>query len=368
MGKRKLRVCFVAPVSPPYGGIANWTNMLQEYMDEEYSDKIDYRIINTSPGKRVTEGRSTIERVGGGGFGMLYVREQLKSLIKKRVDCVHITTSGSLSVVRDLLIAKMLAEKGIPFVYHIHFGRIPELIQKNNYEWKLLQFVIKLSKTTITIDKKTFDSLSSRSMEKIVYIPNPICSQKMPKPKEAVSKTIMFLGWVIREKGIEELLAAWQILSDKYPTWKLEIVGPYKEAYKQNLLKRFRCERVSFQGEKPHDEAMELLNDAKVLCLPSYSEGCPYVIMEALMLGKIVVASDAGNIPEMVNGNSGIVVPSRNTKRLESALEKVMNHSEEYDTKKIAEAAYEQYDIREIVGQYVKEWIHLPLSHTERQT
>lgn len=357
MGKRKLRVCFVAPVPPPYGGIANWMSMLQEYMDEEYSDKIEYRIINTSPGKRVTEGRSTIERVVGGGLGMLHVRKQLNKLIKKRVDCVHITTSGSLSVVRDVLIARLLAKRGIPFVYHIHFGRIPELIQKNHYEWKLLQSVIKLSQTTITIDKKTFDSLSSRYMEKIVYIPNPICSQEMPKPKEAVSKTIMFLGWVIREKGIEELLAAWQMLSDKYPAWKLEIVGPYKEAYKQDLLKRFRCERVSFQGEKPHDEAMELLNDAKVFCLPSYSEGCPYVIMEALMLGKIVVASDVGNIPEMVNENSGIVVPSRNTKRLESALEQVMSHGEEYDMKEIAKAAYEKYEIRGIVKRYVKAWM-----------
>lgn len=357
MGKRKFRVCFVAPVPPPYGGIANWTSMLRKYMVAEYSDKIDYRIINTSPGKRVTEGRSTIERVVGGGLGMLHVRKHLKKLIKKRVDCVHITTSGSLSVVRDVLIARLLAKKGIPFVYHIHFGRIPELIQKNHYEWKLLQSVIKLSQMTITIDKKTFDALSSRDMEKIVYIPNPICSQEMPKPKETDSKKIMFLGWVIREKGIEELLDAWQVLSAQYPEWRLEIVGPYKEAYKQDLLKRFRCERVSFLGERPHVEAMELLNDSQIFCLPSYSEGCPYVIMEALMLGKIVVASDVGNIPEMVNENSGIVVPSRNSKRLESALEQVINRSGEYDTKEIAKAAYEKYEIRRIVKRYVKSWM-----------
>lgn len=357
MKKRKIRVCFVSPLPPPYGGIANWTAMIQKYLDENYFDRIEYNIVNTSPGKRVTEGRSSWERVIGGGIGMLRVRRQIKYLLRKRVDCVHLATSGSLSVFRDFFIARLLIKNNIPFVYHIHFGRIPELMEKNNLEWKLLDYVIKISKTTITIDKMTYERIKNQCNDKVVYIPNPINSKDMPKAKKSNSKKVMFLGWVVKEKGIEELLAAWQILSLKHKEWKLEIVGPYKEEYKQSLLERYNCERINFHGEKPHKQAMELLNDSEIFCLPSYTEGCPYVIMEALMLGKVIVATDVGNIPEMVQEDNGFIVPSKNKKKLERALEQGIRHCDTYDMDCIAEDALRRYDIQSIVKKYIKEWI-----------
>ena len=67
----KLNIIFVAPIPPPYGGIANWMAMLSRYLDAEMNDKILYKIIDTSPKKRVTEGRGIIQRVAGGLLSLI---------------------------------------------------------------------------------------------------------------------------------------------------------------------------------------------------------------------------------------------------------------------------------------------------------
>lgn len=92
------------------------------------------------------------------------------------------------------------------------------------------------------------------------------------------------MGWVIKTKGIEELLSAWK---DVNIDGKLLIVGPYQESYLEYLNKSgYDLQNVIFEGEKSHEEAMNLLAGCEAFILPSYSEGCPYVILEAMSLKK----------------------------------------------------------------------------------
>lgn len=346
---KQIKICFVAPLPPPYGGIANWTRVFTEYL--ERNDLADVSVVNTAPKGRVTEGRGILKRVFVSGFAMFGIVSEIRNKIKlDKIDCVHIATSGSLAAIRDLMVANLLRNKNIPFIYHIHFGRIPEIIRKNTIEWKLIKKVISLSARTIAIDKSTKDELNDFFGAKVDYIPNPVDLKSLPVPSESTDKTVMYLGWVVKQKGIEELIASWGSIQSEDNDWKLQIVGPYKQEYIDELREKYSFESIELIGEKSHEEAMELLNRASVFVLPSYTEGCPYVIMEAMALKKIIIGTRVGNIPEMLGDNCGILIDVQNVEELKKHLKEVITQADRYDN--LREAAYEkaksEYDMSRI--------------------
>lgn len=348
------KICFVAPLPPPYGGIANWTRLFTEYLVK--NNLADISLVNTAPKGRVTEGRGILKRVFVSGFAMFGIVSEIRDKIRTdKMDCVHIATSGSLAAIRDLMVANLLRKKNVPFIYHIHFGRIPEIIRENTVEWKLIKKVISLSARTIAIDKSTKDDLSDFFGAKIDYIPNPIDLKSLPVPSESTEKTVMYLGWVIKQKGMEELVASWESIQSVAKDWKLQIVGPYKKEYVDELRKKHSFENVEIIGEKSHKEAMELLNRASVFVLPSYTEGCPYVIMEAMALKKIIIGTRVGNIPEMLGDNCGILIDVGSAEELKKHLKEIITQADRYDN--LREAAYEkaksEYDISRISTKFL---------------
>lgn len=335
----KPKICFVAPTPPPYGGIANWTKLVTGYMDKK--NIADIQVVNTAPQRRITEGRGLFQRIFQGGFDMLVILSKVKKEIKNfRPNCIYLTTSGSLSVIRDYMIAKMLANKNVKFIYHIHFGRIPEICNNNTLEWKIIKKVIRLSSYTIAIDIHTQNILMTLFGDKIIYIPNPINIRSLPEPADKVEDIVIYLGWVIKQKGIEELIASWESIKECKRDWKLQIVGPYKKEYIDELKRKYNFEGVELLGEKPHEEAMKLLNKASIFVLPSYSEGCPYVVIEAMALKKIIIGTAVGNIPGMLSDNSGILVKPKDIDELKEKLQEAIINRDKLEIMGIS--AYEK--------------------------
>jgi len=85
--------------------------------------------------------------------------------------------------------------------------------------------------------------------------------------------------------------------------------------------------RVSFLGPQPAERVARWLGAADLLCLPSYSEGCPNVVLEALSCGRAVVASRVGGIPDIVDASCGILIPPRSASQLTEALANALRRS-----------------------------------------
>lgn len=320
-----MKICMVVPIPPPYGGIANWTKLIDDYVKN--IDDVEMSFVNTAPKKRSMEGRTLWDRVVVQGFEMFRLNKQMKKMLKsEKLDAVHMTTSGQLATFRDILMLKTAKKMGVPTVYHTRFGRIPEISKNNTGEWKRLKKAMGLASKVMVIDTKTLESVKKYAPEaNVCYVPNPFDMNKTDGVEitKEQNKEIVFVGWVIKTKGVEELLCAWQNIVEKYPDWTLRIVGPYNEEYKKELEEKFFCKNVIFDGEKPHDEAMKLVAQAAVFTLPSYTEGFPNAVLEAMALETPVVATRVGAIPDMLS-SCGIVVEPQNVNELETAFEKVL--------------------------------------------
>jgi len=300
---KPIRVILVAPFPPPYGGIANWSLLLKKYHNNHLNE-FDLEVINTATNKRITEGRTIFNRIFIGGFKMIKL----------------------------LLVMFKTIRKFQPTVTHITYGRIPELNLKKNWEWKLLIKVLNKTDKIICIDDLTYLSLKKiYGSNKVFKILNPIDIEEIDKVnKKDVKKenVILFIGWCVKTKGIEELLLAWNRITAKYKDWKLKIVGPYKEDYFKFLKKMYNIEYVEFLGEKTHRDTLEELKKSSIFILPSYTEGCPNVILEAMSLGKAIISTNVGAIPEMLQEESGIIVSPKNVEELENSIDLLLKNEE----------------------------------------
>ena len=277
----------------------------------------------------------------------------------KRPDIIHLTSSAGLATIQNLIFCRTASLFHIPIVFHLHVGRLPEIVAKKTIEWVFLSYVIRSSDITIAITPMTVKIIKEQLPDCCVfYIPNPIDLEEMKGFEKKVTriKTALFLGWVLPSKGVEELLDAWtNIVHDD---WELIVAGPVNVKYKEYLLNKYRPVNTRFIGELRHENALKVLSDCDLFILPSYSEGFPNVILEAMALGKPILSTAVGAIPEILSEGCGLLVRPRSVLDLERGLRTLIPNTalREQIGAKAHRKVYSHYGIDEIFRSYVEVW------------
>jgi len=358
MPDSSLRVCMISPLPPPYGGISHWTEMIRQYSDKR--EGFDLRIVDTACRWRAIHDLSLWKRGIGGFFQTIEVIFRLCHIILSwRPHTIHLTTAGQFGVFRDLAVLFVARLFHIPVIYHIHFGRVPMIAEARTLEWRLIARAMRRSNTVIAIDSPTKSAVRLHLPDvRIIRVPNCVNIYKLPQSVErsGSGQTVVFIGWVIPTKGVEELIEAWKLL--QRDGWRLCVIGPGNPDYIKQLIDKYRPERVDFLGELAHDEAMKQLAGADVFVLPSYTEGFPNVVLEAMSLGKPIVATNVGSIPEMLVDECGIVVKPKDVHELAVALSKVFEN-EKLRTdmgKRARDRALSTYSLKKVFETYMSVW------------
>lgn len=134
---------------------------------------------------------------------------------------------------------------------------------------------------------------------------------------------ILFIGSLLKTKGILELIEAFEYLSMQYGGIHLLFVGegPCRDSLEKKILEFNLDHKVHLVGMKNHNEIPSWINASDILALPSYQEGLPNVVIEAAACSRTVVATKVGGIPEAVqHQSSGLLVNAGSTEELKNAL------------------------------------------------
>jgi glycosyltransferase involved in cell wall biosynthesis len=353
-----LRVCLVSPAPPPYGGIANWTQMILKHAQSR-SD-VTVELLDTAPRWRSIHDTAAWKRSIGGAVQL--VRDLGRFawvLLRRRPDAVHLTTSGDLAVVRDIAVILAARLFATPVIYHIRFGRIPVLAESLSREWHLIHWAMRKAATVVAIDSATAETIRRRAPEvRVCSIPNCITGEFRATRERTASipLTVMYLGWVVPTKGIGELIEAWRQLNPD--GWRLVVAGPGDAAYCREQQAACSGADVRFVGELSHETAMRALAAADVFVLPSHTEGFPNAVLEAMAHGKAVVASEVGAIPEMLSDGCGILVRPRDVNGLADALRRITGDEtlRQVCGQRAQQKALSRYHIAHVFEQYVSVW------------
>ena len=141
---------------------------------------------------------------------------------------------------------------------------------------------------------------------------------------------LLYMGRLSKEKGIEYLLKAMIDITKKIPTVHLNITGggPEKENLEE-LIKKYKLEKnVSFIGQIPNKEIERYYKISNILIVPSICEEVfPLVGIEAMSVGRPVIASRVGGIPEWLNdGETGFLVDPGNSAQITEKVIKLFSN------------------------------------------
>jgi len=154
------------------------------------------------------------------------------------------------------------------------------------------------------------------------------------------TRLVLFVGRMTKAKGLRELAAAFAQVRGRFVDAALVCIG--EGPMKKQFASGRGAEPIRAVGYKTCDEIADWLGACDLLCLPSYSEGCPNAVMEALSCGRPVVATRVGGIPELVDDRSGILVPPRDVTSLASAISECLNRT--WDENAIAAQVRRSWD------------------------
>jgi len=134
---------------------------------------------------------------------------------------------------------------------------------------------------------------------------------------------IGYVGRLSREKGVLNLIQAMPEIVHERPAVQLCIIGegPLHDAARRMTQENGLIERVRFLGEIPHHRIPTCLNEMKLLVMPSYTEGLPTILLEAMACGTPVLATPVGNIPDIIDdGENGFIIPANSPSILAAAI------------------------------------------------
>lgn len=133
--------------------------------------------------------------------------------------------------------------------------------------------------------------------------------------------TIGFIGRLSEEKGVQTLIRAMAAVRTKIPRAKLLIAGsgPMEKQLRKLVQTTDLGSSITFLGFCSN--AFEMIGNLDVFVLPSRTEGCPIVVLEAMAMGVPVIATDVGGTPELVKDNiTGLLVQSNSPEALAKAI------------------------------------------------
>lgn len=267
-------------------------------------------------------------------YGLSLLRRQFDAAIEKEVrafrpQLIHahrILAAGYLAVDRNLPVvvtahggdayATPYRRRGLREAARRVFSRATELVAVSAYIGEHMRR-LGAERTTIVYNGADENRFFPRSRE----------ASRRRLEIDPARFVVSFVGNVVRAKGTNELAAALAALAGLRPMAIVAGAGANRDRM-ADALRRGGVE-ARFLGAVTHDTLADVYGAADAVALPSYAEGFPAVVCEAMLCGRAVVTTPVGGIPEIVNdGSNGMLVPPRDSAALAEALRHIARSQE----------------------------------------
>ncbi|WP_295891656.1 glycosyltransferase family 4 protein [uncultured Vibrio sp.] len=251
-------------------------------------------------------------------------------LILKQVAFVHVHSASRGSFWRKTLLLQLARLFGVKTIFHLHSGEF-----KNYYESRSPKIKKYISDFFAKIDlvialteswKQVVLEISPQAKVEVVF--NPV--EEFTGDYQKCSNQILFLGRLRDTKGLFELIDACAKLKRQGAEFELVLAGDGNiKDIRQLCADKGLADVVRLPGWVDGKVKERLLLESDIFVLPSYFEGLPIGVIEAMANKVAVIATDVGGIPDvLVSGQEGLLVKARNTGELAEAIKTLLQNPE----------------------------------------
>lgn len=302
--------------------VEQYLNSLDVFGENDYSTSL----LNPYVGMKISQKikNSKLKNLLGAFEQKKFVFADIKN---KNVSVLHMHTSIKWTLLKDMFIARSVRKvfKG-KMVLSIHFAEMKKILYKNKILAKYqLDTMKKCFDKIIFLSKETQKEFVAAGVEEskteVLYTFHNFDYDAPIIKDDKEPLQLLFVGSIDKRKGILDLLNVLKNIDKN--AFKLHICGQLtdntiKEEY-ETLLKELDDSAI-FHGYVSGDKKEEIFKNADVLVLPSYGEGMPIVIMEALAAGCAVISTTVGAIPEIILEKNGRLINPGDRAALETAI------------------------------------------------
>lgn len=317
----RISILLITPSFSQKGGVVEFNKMVLKYSHE----KIIPFEIKSGLKKRMSSKIFFLIR----DFSVFVYH-----LLSKKIDVVHINPSlGKNSVYRDGLfvsISKFFKKK----VYVHWHGWNPSneyLLEKKSVKRFLRADHIKFLSANFA------DKFKAMGFENKLSIGNTFVDDELLKPStyetHREKKNLLFLSTISKNKGIYVALEVYQKVKLEYPSLQLIIAGEGEELYR---VKKFCLENnlvdISFVGYVSGEKKAEVFCESDIYIFPSFYEGMPTSVLEAMAFGLPIVSSDVGALGELFERhNMGFKIVNQEIDLYVQAIEQLLSNNALYE-------------------------------------
>ncbi len=292
----------------------------------------------------------------------LIARLRFEKLVRK-TDILHVHMSSDNSFYRKAVFIRRAHRADKKIVIHMH-GSTFDLFYKERcteeQKRKVREIFAMADKVIALSDNwKRFLAENICAPEKIEVLYNAV---KLPDPyeKDYSQRKILFLGILGQRKGVYDLLEVLPEIIQRYPDTHIYLGGDgEREKAARLCAQKGIAEHVAFLGWVRGREKEKLLRECSIYVLPSYHEGMPMSVLEAMAYGLAVVSTRVGGIPHLLlNGESGLLCKAGDTAALRALLCDLLEDEEKRERlgkaarSRIAESFDLKRNIRVIADMY----------------
>jgi glycosyltransferase involved in cell wall biosynthesis len=314
-GPQRVRVALLGPSLEAVSGVSTHLNNI---LRSGLQDDFEFSHFQVGSEGRDERKWGTPLRLLRSPFSLVY------HLLKFRPDIVHINmTIDRKSFPRDaiyLVIAK-LARRAV--VLQLHGGVPPNELYRSRLLTKFLGLILKSAEMVVLLgsaELERFREFCAQGRYTVIANAIPITRDApTPRTPDKGALRLVFVGRLIREKGVYECLEAARLLKNEGRDFSLKIAGggPEEQTLHDRKVALGLDPEVTFLGPVFGAAKDALWRDSDVFVSPTYSEGLPYALLESMALGTVPITTRVGAQPEVIEDSvHGFFVPLRDPKAL----------------------------------------------------
>ncbi len=218
-------------------------------------------------------------------------------------DVVHLHGAVHISLLRKSAFIWLARAARCRIIYHFH---APQTVFEKFFAKRGLVRSYALATlrqcNSVVVLSDSWEKIVHKCLpeSEIVVIYNPVMEGQRVAANQA-SLDVLYLAHLIRRKGFDDLIKAFATVVETLPNARLVFCGSGETEYARQLAEEVRISaNVVFRGWIPETQIADELAAAAVFCLPSYDEGLPMGVLEAMSSGVAIVTTPVGGIPDVL--------------------------------------------------------------------